>query len=160
MPYLSIYLPHSVAPFPLQFKIPLATNFQSIYTYIFSFIPISCSVVINLLSLIPLIACICPLWYIMLFGSLVAALSLRLAVEVVASPLLHNQSSKRDVPSSHSLHERHTPRMAHYWTKRERLPPKTVLPMRIGLKQQNLDAGHTRLMEMSVFHLDRISGYS
>lgn len=92
----------------------------------------------------------------MLFRSLVAAFGLGLALEVVASPLLRDKApGKRDVPNTHTLHERHKPRITQHWTKRERLSPKTVLPMRIGLKQRNLDAGHTRLMEMLVIHLDR-----
>lgn len=90
----------------------------------------------------------------MLFKSLVAAFGLQLAVQVVASPLLRDNAkvpAKRDVPSTHRLHERHPPRTANHWTKRERLSRKTVLPMRIGLKQRNIDAGHARLMDMSVF---------
>ncbi|UKZ74649.1 hypothetical protein TrVFT333_002319 [Trichoderma virens FT-333] len=86
----------------------------------------------------------------MLFRSLVAAFGLQLALEVVASPLLRDKVPvKRDVPSTHRLHERHPPRTANHWTKRERLSRKTVLPMRIGLKQRNLDVGHSRLMDIS-----------
>ncbi|KAL7941112.1 peptidase S8/S53 domain-containing protein [Trichoderma barbatum] len=86
----------------------------------------------------------------MLFRSLVAAFGLQLALEVVASPVLLDKSPvKRDVPSTHRLHERHAPRMAKHWTKRERLSRKTVLPMRIGMKQRNLDAGHAKLMDIS-----------
>ncbi|KAL5089120.1 hypothetical protein Trisim1_005975 [Trichoderma cf. simile WF8] len=88
----------------------------------------------------------------MLFKSLVAAFGLQLAVQVVASPLLRDNAkvpAKRDVPSTHRLHERHPPRTANHWTKRERLSRKTVLPMRIGLKQRNIDAGHARLMDIS-----------
>lgn len=95
----------------------------------------------------------------MLFRSLTTALGLGLALEVVASPLLRNKSpGKRDVPDTHTVHERHKPRITQHWAKRERLSPKTVLPMRIGLKQRNLDAGHTRLMEMLVIHLNRSIG--
>ncbi|KAL7790714.1 hypothetical protein V8C37DRAFT_383724 [Trichoderma ceciliae] len=89
----------------------------------------------------------------MLLPSLVAVFGLRLAAQVIASPvLLHDRSSvgKREVPATHALHERHTARMAEHWTKRDRLPAKTVLPMRIGLKQSNLRAGHDRLVEMLV----------
>lgn len=92
----------------------------------------------------------------MLFKSLVAAFGLQLAVEVVASPLLRDNAkvpAKRDVPSTHRLHERHPPRTANHWTKRERLSRSTVLPMRIGLKQRNIDAGHARLMDMSVLSI-------
>jgi len=88
----------------------------------------------------------------MLFRSLVAALGASLALEVLASPLLRDPSlvSKRQVPATHSLHERHNKHMGEHWSKRSRLPRKTVLPMRIGLKQTNLDAGHDRLMAMYV----------
>jgi tripeptidyl-peptidase-1 len=85
----------------------------------------------------------------MLFRSLVAALGAGLALEVLASPLLRDESlGKRQVPKTHSLHERHTPHMEKHWNKRSRLPTKTMLPMRIGLKQNNLEAGHDRLMAM------------
>ena len=85
----------------------------------------------------------------MLFRSLVAALGLGLALEVMASPLLHSDAPrKREVPNTHAVHERHTPRMVEQWAKRDKLPSTTVLPIRIGLKQSNLDIGHNRLMEM------------
>ncbi len=85
----------------------------------------------------------------MLFTSLVAALCLGLTAEILASPLLHSETPrKREVPITHASHERHTPRMAQQWTKRSKLPGKTVLPVRIGLKQSNLDIAHDRLMEM------------
>ncbi len=86
----------------------------------------------------------------MLFHSLVAAFGLGLALEVVASPLLRDASlvKKREVPTTHSLHERHPPHMAQHWTKRSKVARNTILPMRIGLKQSNLDAGHDRLMAM------------
>ncbi len=86
----------------------------------------------------------------MLFRSLVAAFGLSLALEVLASPLVRDgsQLKKREVPSTHSLHERHAPHMAQHWTKRSKVPRSTMMPMRIGLKQSNLDAGHNRLMAM------------
>lgn len=47
----------------------------------------------------------------------------------------------------YTLHERRdalpTP-----WTEGKRLDPKASLPMRIGLKQRNLDHGHNLLMEL------------
>ncbi len=81
----------------------------------------------------------------MLFRSLVAAFGLGLAIEVIASPILN---SKRDVPSTHVLHERHTEHMAQHWVKRSKVPRDVKLPMRIGLSQSNLDFGHDRLMAM------------
>lgn len=35
------------------------------------------------------------------------------------------------------------------WIKRGALPDSSILPVRIGLQQRNLDAGHERLMAMS-----------
>ena len=85
----------------------------------------------------------------MLFRSLVAVLGLLQTAEVLASPLLHSSSSrKRDVPHTHAIHERHTSRMSDQWVKRDKLPGVTVLPVRIGLRQSNLDKGHGRLVEM------------
>ncbi len=87
----------------------------------------------------------------MLFRQLVAAFGLGLALEVLGSPILHASDEavlKREVPSTHAVHERHTSQMAQYWAKRDRVPRNTMLPMRIGLKQTNLDAGHDRLMAM------------
>ena len=50
-------------------------------------------------------------------------------------------------PSGHTLHER---RSVEYspWTKAERLHAETILPMRIGLTQSNLDIGHDLLMDV------------
>jgi tripeptidyl-peptidase-1 len=85
----------------------------------------------------------------MLFRSLIAALGLQLGLEVLASPLLRSDGPRRrEVPNTHALHERHTPHMAQQWSKQGKLSSTTVLPMRIGLKQSNLDIGHDRLMEM------------
>lgn len=86
----------------------------------------------------------------MLFHSLVAVFGLGLALEVLASPLVRDgtQLRKREVPSTHALHERHAPLVGQHWTKRSRLPRSTKLPMRIGLSQANLDVGHDRLMAM------------
>jgi tripeptidyl-peptidase I len=87
----------------------------------------------------------------MLLQSLVAALASSLALEAMASPLSQEYSgvqTKRGVPSSHSLHERHLPQLSHQWTKKEKVSETQILPMRIGLKQCNLEAGHDKLMDM------------
>ncbi len=88
----------------------------------------------------------------MLLQSLVAAvLSSGLVLEAIAGPVPHDYTkaqTKREVPSSHSLHERHLPHWGQQWTKRSKVPNTQVLPMRIGLKQGNLEAGHDKLMEM------------
>lgn len=87
----------------------------------------------------------------MLLPSLVAALaSCGLVLEAVAGPLAfsheHVGVRRRDVP--HSLHERHLPHWQQRWTKRSKVPDDHILPMRIGLKQCNLEAGHDKLMDM------------
>ncbi len=82
----------------------------------------------------------------MLLRSLVAALASGLILESIASPL--GARTKREVPASHSLDERHLPHWGTQWTKRSKVPDSQILPMRIGLKQSNLEAGHDKLMEM------------
>ena len=87
----------------------------------------------------------------MLLNSLVAALACSLVLEVTAGPLSQAYTvarTKRDVPSSHSLHERHLPHLSTQWSKRSKVPDTQILPMRIGLKQCNLEAGHNKLMDM------------
>ena len=84
----------------------------------------------------------------MLLRCVLAALTSSLALEAVASPLLRDSIKERRVPSTHILHERHVPKLVRHWTKRDKVPGSAMLPMRIGLKQMNLDAGHERLMDM------------
>lgn len=85
----------------------------------------------------------------MLISSLVALLASGLALEVIANPVPHaGARTKRTVPASHSLHERHLPHWENQWTKRSKVPDTQIFPMRIGLKQSNLEAGHDKLMEM------------
>lgn len=73
---------------------------------------------------------------------LLAAVATGLAL---AGPL-----KKREVPNTHRLHERHQPHWSAQWTKRWKVPSTRVLPMRIGLKQSNLEAGREKLYEMWV----------
>ena len=87
----------------------------------------------------------------MLLPSLVAALaSCGLVLTAMAGPLAVSPENvgvrRRDVP--HSLHERHLPHWQQRWTKRSKVPDHHILPMRIGLKQSNLEAGHDKLMDM------------
>lgn len=85
----------------------------------------------------------------MLFRSLVAVLAGGLALETLASPLsLEGKREKRVVPSSHSVHERHLAHWSRKWSKKDKIPRNVMLPMRIGLAQRNLEAGHDRLMDM------------
>ena len=55
-------------------------------------------------------------------------------------------------PASHVVHEkRHfTPSQ---WTKRDRIPSEAILPMRIGLTQNNLENGHDFLMDVYVLEM-------
>ncbi|CZR60665.1 related to Tripeptidyl-peptidase sed1 [Phialocephala subalpina] len=87
----------------------------------------------------------------MLLQSLVVALASGLVLQTAASPVAHHAGveKKREVPASHSLHERHLPHWQQQWSKRSRIPDTQILPMRIGLKQSNLDVGHDKLMEIS-----------
>ncbi|XXG96353.1 hypothetical protein Hte_002635 [Hypoxylon texense] len=82
--------------------------------------------------------------------ALVASLA---AVQVIAAPPFHNPhgsgSSKRSIPDTHIQHEKRTAVQARSWTKVERAVPDAVLPMRIGLRQQNLQSGHDLLVEIS-----------
>lgn len=57
-------------------------------------------------------------------------------------------------PNSHVIHEKRTHSSA--WVKRDRVAAEAILPMRIGLKQSNLDLGHSYLMDMYV----QVSKYS
>jgi tripeptidyl-peptidase-1 len=87
----------------------------------------------------------------MLLRSLVAALASSLILEAMAGPLSHQYTgirTKREVSPTHSLHERHLPHWSQQWTKRSKVAETQILPMRIGLKQCNLEAGHDKLMDM------------
>ncbi len=54
----------------------------------------------------------------------------------------------RGVPSSHTVHERHARNHLRGWVKRGLVDAETSLPVRIGLRQSNVDAAHDRLMDM------------
>ncbi|KAB5582238.1 peptidase S8/S53 domain-containing protein [Coniochaeta sp. 2T2.1] len=56
---------------------------------------------------------------------------------------------RRRIPPSHAVHERHEPQHTEGWTRVELADPIAILPMRIGLKQSNLDLGHELLMNLS-----------
>lgn len=51
--------------------------------------------------------------------------------------------------SNHVVHEKRTPISYKTWAKRDAVPADMSLPMRIGLKQSNLDRGHDLLMDVS-----------
>lgn len=56
-------------------------------------------------------------------------------------------------PYGHAIHERRDFIPAS-WTEEKRLDASTLLPVRIGLTQSNLDYGHELLMEMYVCYIE------
>lgn len=94
----------------------------------------------------------------MLFGQLAAILGGGLSL-AAAGPLAPSARdvparrsdavvTKREVPSSHVLHERQLPQWTQTWKRGAKVPRDALLPMRIGLKQRNLDDGAVLLSEM------------
>lgn len=72
------------------------------------------------------------------------------ASSALASPLDGGRLvTKRDVPSSHILHERQLPHWSRTWEKKSKVKKSALLPMRIGLQQPNLQEGHDLLMDRS-----------
>lgn len=81
-----------------------------------------------------------------------------LVAQVAASPLSHSvqdiprrvdaQITKRAVPDTHVLHERQLPQWIHKWERGAKVPREALLPMRIGLKQRNLEEGAKLLRDM------------
>ncbi|OTA89598.1 hypothetical protein M434DRAFT_103855 [Hypoxylon sp. CO27-5] len=63
---------------------------------------------------------------------------------LVAAPTIASPTSRSD----HVLHEKRET-TSKVWKKRDAVSPKMSLPMRIGLKQSNLDNGHNLLMDVS-----------
>lgn len=60
----------------------------------------------------------------------------------------HHAVVKREIPSSHVVHERQMPHWAQRWKRTVRVPREALLPVRIGLKQRNLEEGAKLLHEM------------
>ncbi len=50
-------------------------------------------------------------------------------------------------PATHTIHERRH-ESGSKWAKRDRVHSRSMLPMRIGLTQRNLDKGHEYLMDV------------
>ncbi|CAK7264281.1 hypothetical protein SEPCBS119000_000908 [Sporothrix epigloea] len=69
------------------------------------------------------------------------------AANNVAEPA--SKKTKRVIPDTHALHERQPLSWASRWQRTKRAAPDAILPMRIGLKQRNIDEGHDRLMTLS-----------
>jgi tripeptidyl-peptidase I len=77
------------------------------------------------------------------------------AFQATATPLLADDKGGSSGPpgGSNSLgpyvvHERHTDHHVRGWSRKERASSVSLLPMRVGLKQRNLDRGHDLLMDM------------
>lgn len=92
----------------------------------------------------------------MLFGQLAVILGGGLSL-AAAGPLSSSARDvpgrndavvKREVPSSHVLHERQLPQWTQKWKRGAKVPRDALLPMRIGLKQRNLEDGAELLSEM------------
>lgn len=56
---------------------------------------------------------------------------------------------KRVAPDTHVVHERQMPHWSQTWQKRSKVEGSALLPMRIGLRQINIQQGHELLMERS-----------
>jgi tripeptidyl-peptidase-1 len=67
---------------------------------------------------------------------------------VLGGPAVPGDGISRDITPSYVIHERHDAAHLVGWTKRERADAEWVLPVRIGLKQSNVDKGHELLMDM------------
>ncbi|KAF3768143.1 subtilisin-like protein [Cryphonectria parasitica EP155] len=59
------------------------------------------------------------------------------------------QQGLRDVPASHALHERQLPQWGRKWKRGAKVSRDALLPVRVGLKQRNLDHGALMLREQS-----------
>ncbi|CAK7265071.1 hypothetical protein SEPCBS57363_001395 [Sporothrix epigloea] len=57
--------------------------------------------------------------------------------------------TKRVIPETHTRHERQPSSWARRWERTSRASVDAILPMRIGLKQRNVDEGHNKLMAIS-----------
>lgn len=95
----------------------------------------------------------------MLLPQLGAVLATGLVLQAAASPLTHSVQNiprrfdaqgltKRVVPDTHVLHERQLPQWIHKWKRGAKVPRDALLPMRIGLKQRNLEEGAKLLRDM------------
>ena len=72
---------------------------------------------------------------------------MRFATFAVVSALALGASAAPASNSPHVVHERRDA-VPRGWLKHERVSDEAVLPMRIGLTQQNLDKGYDLLMDV------------
>lgn len=52
-------------------------------------------------------------------------------------------------PTTHITHERRDIHSHRHWEKRNRLEPRDIIPVRIGVSQRNLDRGYDLLLDVS-----------
>ncbi|KAK3937810.1 peptidase S8/S53 domain-containing protein [Diplogelasinospora grovesii] len=80
---------------------------------------------------------------------LAAAATTIVGVSVDAAAVTGTRMPVKRIPPTHVTHERHTRNHLDGWIKREHADPKAMLPVRIGLRQSNLQSGHDLLMDIS-----------
>lgn len=86
--------------------------------------------------------------------AIAGALAVEAGVASSRTPVSEHASSlagglpRRRIPPSHIVHERHEPRHTEGWTRAERAHQEAILPMRIGLRQSNVDLAHELLMNL------------
>ncbi len=72
---------------------------------------------------------------------------MRFSALLLGGALAASAAQAAVLPVTHVVHEkRHAP--PRKWVKRDRIAADAVLPMRIGLKQRNLEDGHSFLMDV------------
>ncbi|KAK3306236.1 peptidase S8/S53 domain-containing protein [Chaetomium strumarium] len=81
---------------------------------------------------------------------IVASLSLcGLIFPVLGGPTAPRDGASKGMPASNVIHERHKPVHLAGWVKREPASAEWMLPVRVGLRQSNVDKGHELLMDIS-----------
>jgi len=71
-----------------------------------------------------------------------------LMLSVSGARINRRSEQPRSVPPSHGVHERHEYRHLEGWVKRDLVDADATIPVRIGLRQSNVDVGHDLLTEM------------
>lgn len=87
-------------------------------------------------------------------GALLGSLALEVAASPVGQPNVvvgppSAQNHRRSIPATHAVHERQLPHWAKVWRRTEAVPRNAQLPMRIGLKQSNMQEGHDLFMSIT-----------
>ncbi|EFX05394.1 alkaline serine protease [Grosmannia clavigera kw1407] len=87
-------------------------------------------------------------------GALLGSVALEVAASPVGQPhasvgLSSAQSQRRSIPATHAVHERQLPHWSKMWRRTDAVPRNAMLPMRIGLKQRNMQEGHDLFMSIT-----------